>query len=188
MGRRFILLDRDGTLIEDRNYLSDPEGVILLPGVAEGLRRLRALGCGLIVITNQSGVGRGLFSVADVERVHHRLRELLRREGVELDGIFFCPHAPTAQCLCRKPQPLLAEMAARHHNFSLREAVVMGDKDSDIELGQRIGARTILVRTGYGRKVEAESALHPDAIVDDLSEAACCVARWIQQDKGSCGP
>ena len=92
--RRFVLLDRDGTIIADRHYLSDPAGVALLPGAAAGLRQLRQLGLGLAVITNQSGVGRGYFTAEQVDQVHRRMARLLEDEKVFLDGIYFCPHAP----------------------------------------------------------------------------------------------
>ena len=177
--RGYILLDRDGTIIHERHYLSDPAGVELLPNAAAGLARMSALGYGLIVVTNQSGIGRGLFSATALAQVHARMSELLLAEGVVLDAVYVCPHHPDDHCTCRKPLPGLAEQAARDFSLSLSlsaapgttaardsdprprldrghnanppvDLIVIGDKPADIGLGQSIGATTMLVRTGYG--------------------------------------
>ena len=110
--RRFVVLDRDGTIIEEREYLSEPEQVKLIPGVAAALRELRQMGFGLVVITNQSGVGRGIFDQAQLERVHQRLEELFQAEGIHLDGLYVCPHTPDDDCACRKPKLGLLQEAA----------------------------------------------------------------------------
>lgn len=175
MMRRYALLDRDGTIIEERRYLSDPAGVTLLPGAAEGMRLLREAGFGLAVLTNQSGIGRGYYTEEDMHRVHARMRELLEAERVFLDGIYFCPHAPQAGCSCRKPEPGLAEQAARELGFSLRDAYVLGDKPADVDLAARCGAVGVLVRTGYG--AQAEQGTTARYVADDLADAA----RWIRR-------
>jgi D-glycero-D-manno-heptose 1,7-bisphosphate phosphatase len=172
MTRRFVVLDRDGTIIAERHYLSDPAQVELLPGAAEGLHRMAALGLGLIVVTNQSGVARGYFDLARVDEVHQRLRALLAAEQVALDGIYVCPHGPDAECPCRKPRPGLLLEAAAKFGFDPRACFVIGDKPCDIELGQAVGATTILVRTGYGAQYESAGTLQADHIVDDLRAAA----------------
>jgi len=173
---RAALLDRDGTINVEREYLCDPADVELLPNAATGLRRLRALGYGLIVISNQSGVARGYFTMADVAAVNARLTALLREGGVTLDGIYVCPHAPDAGCACRKPAPGLIQQAAREHGFDARASVMIGDKAIDIETGRRIGARTVLVRTGYGREFEARGDVRADHVADDLLDAANILA------------
>ena len=180
MKRRFVLLDRDGTLIAERHYLADPARVELLPGAAEGLRLLRAMDLGLAVVTNQSGIGRGYFDEACLERVHHSLQCLLENEGVALDGIYFCPHVPGAGCRCRKPAPGLVEQAARELDFAPQSSFVLGDKVCDIELGNRLGATTFLVRTGYGAQVEAEGAVEPSFIVDDVLAAVPYIKQQLQ--------
>ena len=109
---RYVVLDRDGTIIGEREYLSEPEQVALLPGVGAALRELQQMGFGLVVITNQSGVGRGIFDQAQLERVLERLRELLEKEGVHLDGLYVCPHKPDDDCACRKPRLGLLQKAA----------------------------------------------------------------------------
>jgi len=177
--RRFVLLDRDGTIIVERNYLSDPDGVELLPGTASGLRKLAALGLGLVVVSNQSGVGRGYFGAPEVEAVNQRMRDLLRAEGVELDAIYYCPHAPADACPCRKPKPGLIERAAREHGFVPREAFVIGDQPCDVELARGVGATAVLVRTGYGAGVERKEGCAPDLVADDLEAAARAIGRLL---------
>lgn len=170
--RRFILLDRDGTVIVERNYLSDPAGVELARGAAAGLRRLAAAGFGLALITNQAGIARGYFDLDTLNRVHQRLIELLAAESVRLDGIYYCPHGPDDGCDCRKPRTGMVKQAARELGFDPQEAIMIGDNVGDIELGRRVGATTILVRTGYGATLESEGTVKPDFIRDDLGDAA----------------
>ena len=179
--RRFAILDRDGTLVVERHYLADPEQVELLPGAAGGLRQLAGMGLGLVVVTNQSGIGRGLFGLAQMQSVHERLRELLKAEGVSLDGIYYCPHLPEDGCECRKPRPGLLNRAASELGFRAAESFVIGDKRCDIELGQSVGATTVLVRTGYGAEIEAEGEVQADHVVDDLIQAAVVIGRLVER-------
>lgn len=158
-------LDRDGTIVVDKHYLSDPGELELLPNALEGLRALRDLGARLVVVTNQSGVGRGYFPAEAVERIHERLRELLAEGGVELDGIYVCPHAPDDGCDCRKPATALFERAAEDLGLVLGESFVLGDKAADVEAGRRIGATSILI--GPGEETDA-----PDPLAADLLAAA----------------
>ncbi|MCS6863133.1 MAG: HAD family hydrolase, partial [Abditibacteriales bacterium] len=157
-------------VIVERHYLSDPEQVELLPGAAEGLRQLRAMGLGLVVLTNQSAIGRGYLDATRLGQIHQRLQELLAAEGVQLDGIYFCPHLPEDNCACRKPRTGLMERAAKAWGFDPTAAFVIGDKPCDIELGRSVGATTFLVRTGYG--AQHEGAAPADYVVDGLEEAA----------------
>jgi D-glycero-D-manno-heptose 1,7-bisphosphate phosphatase len=181
--RRFIVLDRDGTIIEEREYLSQPEQVTLITGAGAALRELQQMGFGLVVITNQSGVGRGIFDQADLERVHERLRELLEREGVQLDGLYVCPHNPDDDCDCRKPKLGLLQKAAKDLGFTLESSIVIGDKAGDIEMGHRAGALTFLVRTGYGAQVAADSIVAPDYAVDSLP-ATVQIIRRVSSNQG----
>ncbi len=173
--RRLVALDRDGTLIEERPYLSDPRLVTLLPGTAEGLRALQRQGFALALVSNQSGVGRGFFGLEAVQRVNERLNELLAQAGVSLDGVYVCPHAPWAGCDCRKPGTGLLARAAGDLGISLGGAFVVGDKPCDITMGRRAGATTLLVRTGWGRDSEGRAEVQPHYIVDDLSAAASTI-------------
>jgi len=182
--RRFVLLDRDGTLIVERNYLSDPDQVELIPGAAPGLRRLAARGLGLVVVTNQSGIGRGLFDEAKLVEIHQRLIEALRAEQVDLDAIYFCPHRPDDACGCRKPRPALALRAAAELGFEPARAFVVGDMASDVALGRAIGATTLLVRTGHGAATLARGEARADYVVDDLQAAAERIETLLERDDG----
>lgn len=156
-----VFLDRDGTINEEVGYLDGPEKLKLLPGAAEAIRLVNASGMKAVVVTNQSGVARGIFDEVVVGAAHARLRELLLLEGGFLDGIYFCPHHPTEgrgryllSCDCRKPAPGLLLQAAAELNLDPAGSYMVGDTLKDIEAGERVGARGVLVRTGYG----AESA------------------------------
>lgn len=185
--RRFVLLDRDGTINAERCYLTDPCQLELLPSAAAGLRKLAELGLGLIVVTNQSAVGRGLLDEETLLRIHRQLQDMLLAEGVHLDGIYYCPHLPEAGCACRKPSTGLALRAAGDHNFDPRECIVVGDKPCDLLLGRAIGAATILVRTGYGLQTEVAGRMHADAVANHLLDAASIVAAWLASEIGERG-
>ncbi|NLF19240.1 MAG: HAD family hydrolase [Lentisphaerae bacterium] len=172
-------LDRDDTLIADRHYLSDPDGVELLPGAAAGLAALRRLGYRLVVVTNQSGVGRGYFTLEDVEAVHRRLTELLAAAGVSLDGIYLCPHVPEDRCDCRKPATGMVERACADLGLDPRRSAMIGDKASDVELARRCGMAAILIETSPG----AEPDCRPDARVADLTAAAAWLAAHPRPDR-----
>ena len=177
--RRWVVLDRDGTMIEERHYLSDPSHVELISGAAKALRQLQEMGLGLVMITNQSGIGRGYFDAAQLDLIHKRLGQLLEAEGVYLDGVYFCPHMPEDKCLCRKPMTGLLELAGKDLKFEPQACFVIGDKASDIEMGQRVGGATLLVRTGYGAEVDKDGTCTPDYAVSGLSEAARIILRLV---------
>jgi len=165
-----ILIDRDGTLMEDRDYLADPAGVRLFPGVAESIAVANRAGVPIAIVSNQSGIGRGYFTEADLAAVNARLIELLAAAGAHLDGLYHCPHAPEAGCSCRKPAPGMAEQAATDLRLDLTRSLVIGDKRADVELGRAVGATAVLVRTGYGREAEAKGVA-ADQTFDDLATA-----------------
>lgn len=168
---RFVLLDRDGTLIHERHYLARVEDVDLLPATGRGLRLLSQLGLKLAVLTNQSGLGRGYFDENAMKAVHERMTQLLAKEGVSLADVYVCPHTPSDGCNCRKPELGLVHRAVAEWNFDPATCFVIGDKPCDIELGRRLGATTFLVRTGYGSHWEKEGT-QADFIVDDVLAAA----------------
>lgn len=167
-----MLLDRDGTINVEKNYLSSPDQLELLPCAAEGIQMMRQLGLATVVITNQSAIGRGYFDLDRLNRIHQQLGEMLADRGASLDAFYVCPHHPEEQCACRKPLPGLAVKAAGEFGAELTESFVIGDNVSDIEMGRRVGATTILVRTGYGAEVAARALIQPDYVVEDLLEAA----------------
>jgi len=177
--RRFAILDRDGTIIHEKRYLDDPAQVELLPGAAAGLRALSAAGLGLIVITNQSGLGRGYFDRPRLDAIHDRLVELLAAESVSLDAIYVCPHVPDDGCECRKPGVVLLTQAAQEHGFAPGDCLVLGDKACDIEMGRRAGATTFLTRTGYGAELEASGYDAADYVVNDVAEGAEIIAATL---------
>jgi D-glycero-D-manno-heptose 1,7-bisphosphate phosphatase len=179
-----ILLDRDGTIIREVGYLGRPEQVELLPGAVEGMRRLRAAGYLLVVLTNQAGVARGYYDEEAVHAVHERLREMLDEQGVQWDAIYYCPHHPEGQgnyrraCPNRKPGTGMYEQAARDLGLDLAQSVVVGDKVTDLVPGIELGCRTVMVRTGHGQALidAGETEGVPiDHVADDLLAAA----EWI---------
>lgn len=178
-GRRAIFLDRDGTIIVDSGYLCDPAGVELLPGAVAGLRRMQALGLALVVVTNQSGIGRGYYDRAAADRVGQRLDDLLAAEGVRLDGVYICPHAPQDGCACRKPRPGLVEQASRELGLEPAASFVIGDKACDIGLGEAVGATTILVTTGSGETTRAAGDCRPDHVATGLDAAAAIIETLV---------
>lgn len=183
-GRPFVALDRDGTLVVERNYLSRAADVELVPGAGEALRSLAAAGFGLVVVTNQSGVGRGYFGLDALEEVNGRLVELLAQEGARLDGIYACPHAPDDGCGCRKPRGGLLRKAGHELGFEPEKAIVIGDNEGDVGLGNAVGATTILVRTGYGAAVESSGIARPAHTVADLPAAATLVLAGLPRRNG----
>lgn len=172
--RRWVALDRDGTLIVDRPYANDPSGVELLPGAAAGLARLTQLGLGLVVITNQSAIGRGRATLSQVQAVHERLDALLLPRAVRIAGYYLCPHLPGVGCGCRKPAPGLLLRAASDHQFEPRRCFVVGDKPSDVELGRSVGATRFLIQNGLenGGLTPAVGAAH---VAADLLEVAAVI-------------
>lgn len=169
-------LDRDGTIIEDRDYLADPAGVALLGGAAEGLRRLAAHGFRLAVVSNQSGVGSGRITIEQLGQVNDRLRDLLWAEGVTLDGIYCCIHRSDAGCDCRKPAAGLAWQAASELRIAVDRSLVVGDKAADLGLARTLSVPAFLVTTGYGRSTLADHTAPADYVVDGLDHVAriCC--------------
>jgi D-glycero-D-manno-heptose 1,7-bisphosphate phosphatase len=180
--RRFVLLDRDGTLVVEKNYLSRAEDLELLPGALRALRLLHHLGLGLAVVTNQSGLRRGYFDQAALDGIHARLRRLLAEGGVHLTRILVCPHGPEDRCRCRKPEPGLVLDAAAELGFDPAASFVIGDKPCDVELGRRLGATTFLVRTGHGARFEREGTVGADHVVDDVLAAAQVIAARMRNE------
>jgi len=165
MKTRAIFLDRDGTLMDEVNFCRDPRDVRAIPGAAELLAEARAVGWKIIVITNQSGIGRGLITLPEYEAVH---AELLNQLNHQVDGAYFCPDVPPNVTSRRKPEPGMLLEAAGDFDIELKDSVMIGDKNIDVECGRKVGARTFLVRTGYGKATDASAADH---VVEDVSEA-----------------
>lgn len=187
--QRAVFLDRDGTIIQEVNYLNRLQDVELLPRAAVAIARLNQLRIPVILVSNQSGIARGKFNKDFVNKTHHYLQNMLARKGAHIDDFFFCPHHPEAGmapykmvCNCRKPAPgLLHEAAARHH-LDLAQSYVIGDKLIDVELALRVGGKGILVETGHGIKEKKKidnSKISPNFIAADLYNAV----NWILKER-----
>jgi D-glycero-D-manno-heptose 1,7-bisphosphate phosphatase len=176
--KKAVFLDRDGTINVEKHYLIEPDEFEFVPGVPTALKRLQDAGFLLIVVTNQSGVARGYFDMAAVERLHSHMQQLLSQNGVRLSGIYCCPHHPTAgvgeyltDCNCRKGKPGMLQQAARELEIDLQSSFMIGDKEADFLAGLAAGCTSYLVRTGYGEKWKASAKEHGVHIVSDLSAA-----------------
>jgi D-glycero-D-manno-heptose 1,7-bisphosphate phosphatase len=167
---RVVILDRDGTIVRNRHYLSDPAALEFLPGAADGLRALHEQSFRLVVITNQSGVGRGFFSLEQLQAMNVRLMQMVEDIGARIERIYFCKHRPDENCACRKPGTMLLLQAATELMFDPARAVVIGDNPSDIEFGHRVGALTMLIAAQ--EHPDANPSRRPDHVVRDLRDAA----------------
>jgi D-glycero-D-manno-heptose 1,7-bisphosphate phosphatase len=179
---RAVFLDRDGVLIEDRHYLHRVEDVVFTPGGCAGLQRLAAAGFELFIVTNQSGVGRGYFTMADVEKVHAHLLAEFQRHGFSIRKIYVATEAPDQPSRGRKPSPRFLFAARDEFGLDLAKSFMVGDKLIDLECGWNAGLqKSILVRTGYGPETERQhaAAITRAAVVDDLAAAA----DWILEQK-----
>jgi D-glycero-D-manno-heptose 1,7-bisphosphate phosphatase len=180
--RPAVFLDRDGTIIEDRGYLRDPDGMRLLPGAGPAIHRLNASDLAVVVVTNQSGISRGLLSLDDYRETERRLVQLLAAEDARLDGQYFCPHLPelTGPCECRKPGPLLYRQAAERLNLDLGQSWWVGDRVRDLLPAKSFKARGILVLTGAG---ESEVEQAHDAGFMTAADLATAVEQIIRNTR-----
>lgn len=179
--KRAVFLDRDGTIIHEVSYLHREQDVTLVEGVAAALKKLKKAGYLIFIVTNQSGVGRGYYTTEDVQRVHRYILGLLSKDGAAVDGVYVCPHHPEERCNCRKPSPKMLFDAATQFDLKLADSFMIGDRVSDLEAGHRAGARSILVRTGYGDETVKEigDALPADHVAKDLPAAI----NWLLKAK-----
>jgi D-glycero-D-manno-heptose 1,7-bisphosphate phosphatase len=182
MRKRIVFLDRDGTINVEQSYLSSVEGMRLLPGAAEGIRLLNELRCPVVIVSNQTVVGRGNCSLETLQAINRRMLELLAEQGAVVNEIYYCTHLPDEGCACRKPNTGLLENAARVFGAELHDSFLVGDKCSDIQAGLNAGSITILVRTGYGLNEELAGRCTPHFIVDDLRTAAEQISGMLQRD------
>ena len=179
--RPAVFLDRDGTIAEEVGYLNHVSRFRMFPFVAAAIHRLNEVGLPVIVVTNQSGVGRGYFPESLVHSVNELMTQQLAKEAAKIDAIYYCPHTSSENCNCRKPKTGMLDRAAREHALDLQRSYVVGDRHGDMELARNARTRSILVRTGYG---EGELAWHsakwpvqPDFVAEDLAQAADWILR-----------
>ncbi len=188
---RAVFIDRDGTLSEEIGYVNHVSRFRLLPRSAEAIKKLNDAGVAAVIITNQAGVARGYFPEERILEVHKRMEELLAEGDAKLDGIYYCPHHPSAgeppyraDCDCRKPKPGLLLRAAKELDLDIESSYMIGDKFSDVELAHNAGCKGILTLTGYGRGEweynREEAGVTPDFVAEDLLEAV----EWILKDLG----
>jgi D-glycero-D-manno-heptose 1,7-bisphosphate phosphatase len=179
-----VFLDRDGTISEEVGYLNDASHFRMFPFTAAAIRRLNEAQLPVIVITNQSGVGRGFFPESSVHGIHELMRRQLLEAGARVDAIYYCPHSSEHDCECRKPKPGMLAQAAREHGLDLRRSFVVGDRYGDVNAAYNAGARGILVRTGYGETELTSDVktwpVQPDLIAADLRTAVDWILRELK--------
>lgn len=168
-----VFLDRDGTIIKNVPYLNDPERIEFLPYVLEGLKILISNGFNLFIVTNQSGVSRGFIKLKELEEIHKRIKNILKKEGIKIKDIVYCPHLPENNCNCRKPKTGLIEILIKKYKIDLKKSYLIGDKDEDILLAKNMGIKSISVSD----KINVE----PDFIAKNFKEAVL----WIIKDSSS---
>ncbi|MBI4948845.1 MAG: D-glycero-beta-D-manno-heptose 1,7-bisphosphate 7-phosphatase [Deltaproteobacteria bacterium] len=173
-----VFLDRDGTINEDTGYLHKPEELVVINGAAEAIKRLNSASVTVVVVSNQSGVGRGYFTDSDVEAVNDRLVDVIGGDGASIDAIYYCNHHPDEDCVCRKPSTGMLKKASAEHGIDLTNSYVVGDKGSDIELAFNAGAKGVLVLTGKGQDESHKLKRPADFVAEDLMNAVL----WILDD------
>jgi D-glycero-D-manno-heptose 1,7-bisphosphate phosphatase len=172
-GARLVMIDRDGVINEDSGeFIKSVAEWRPIAGSLEAIAALHRAGFAVAVVTNQSGVGRGLYDIATLEKIHEHMRERVRAAGGELAGVYYCPHLPEAGCECRKPKPGMFRALERELGVSVAGAVYIGDRLSDVEAAEAVGARPILVRTGTGAATVALLGSRRVPVFDDLAAAA----------------
>ena len=172
--RRAVFLDRDGTLLNERGYLGDPRNMRFFPSAFGAVASLRRGGFRIVVVTNQSGIGRGFFSERRYREVNRAFLRALRRRGAVVDAVYHCPHRPEAGCRCRKPSPFFLRRAAKRFGIDLRRSYVIGDQARDVRMARAAGATGVLVLTGAGRSARTKI---PRGV--KVSPNALSAARWI---------
>ena len=168
MMHKAVFIDRDGVINKDLGkYVTKPEEFDFIPGAVEALKKLHDSEFKILIITNQGGVGKGIYSEEDVEAIHEKMHNLLAKEGVRIDGVYYCPHHPEEGCDCRKPRLGMVNKAVEDHEIDASRSFFIGDKTSDVKAGKDAGCKTFLVRTGYAGH-DKVCDVEPDFVVSDL--------------------
>ncbi|MFQ5957098.1 MAG: D-glycero-alpha-D-manno-heptose-1,7-bisphosphate 7-phosphatase [Candidatus Brocadiales bacterium] len=180
MSRRAAFIDRDGTIVQGVDYLSSPDELVLLPNAASAIRRFNESGYFTIIVTNQSGIARGYFTEERLAEIHHRLINMLSKEGARIDAVYYCPHlaegtieAYSIDCQCRKPGPEMLLRAAREHDIDLSMSIMIGDTPADVMAGKLAGCKTVFIQT-YGDGFDMP--VSPDYVAKDLMSAVALVS------------
>jgi histidinol-phosphate phosphatase family protein len=177
-----LLLDRDGVVNEECRYLHDPKDLVVIAGVPEAVAALNRRRIPVVIVTNQAGIGRGMYGVDAYHAVNRAIEAVLAQALAHIDAWYFCPHLPDADCLCRKPRPGMLLAAAKDLDLDLGRSVLVGDKVSDLEAARAVGCHTVLVRTGYGRAVEAElGAAQRLHLADTVSDSLLAALPFLEE-------
>ncbi|MBD3379399.1 MAG: HAD-IIIA family hydrolase [Candidatus Omnitrophica bacterium] len=171
---RAVFLDRDGTINEDVGHLSSKEDLVFIPGAIQALKRLGAK-FRLFIVTNQAGIGENYFDERDYREVNEYLHSVLRENSIIVEQTYCCPHTKEENCLCRKPGTFFVEQAVKTYGIDPARSFVVGDHPHDVEMGVKVGAKTVYLLTGHGRKHLNELSVDPDTVENDLYDAA----EWI---------
>lgn len=177
-----VLLDRDGTLIYDRpgHYLTNPLKLKVLKDTPQALKIIKNLGYKLFIVSNQSAIGRGFITEKEAKTINRKLTDFLKRYGIKIDGIYYCPHNPDAGCRCRKPKTLLGKQIIRRHNLNPKLCYMIGDKKTDVLFGYNLGMKTIFVKTGHGRnEIRQYKKIKTDFTAANILSAA----KWIKKNE-----
>ena len=183
MERIGIFLDRDGTISEEVGYVDMVEKFSIYSFSSKAIKRLNDLGVKVIIVTNQAGIAKGLYTEETLHSIHEKMREILKKEGARIDAVYYCPHHPEGKidsyrldCNCRKPKNGLLLKASRELNLNLKDCFIVGDKIRDIKAGNSLGIKSILVLTGYGKEdletINSNDSEKPDFVTENLLEAS----------------
>jgi len=177
-----VFVDRDGTLNQDSGYVTSPDQLVLFPGVPEAIARLNQLGVLVLMVTNQSAIGRGMMTIEDLESIHVRLASLIRPYGASIDGFFSCPHHPHDGCGCRKPERGLIDQAVDRFSLDLSKCYLVGDKRSDLEVAQKVAIPGVLVLTSPYSKGAIQARDEGQVSIEHVAESFAQAVDWIEQD------
>jgi lipopolysaccharide heptosyltransferase II len=183
--QKAIFLDRDGTLIQDKNFISKVEDVEFIPGSIKAVKIFKDMGYKVVIVSNQSGIGRGILTREIVDKINEYMLDQLKKDNLDIDGVYYCPHIPDDNCECRKPNLKMVNQASSRLNLNLKNSWAIGDKLSDVMLGQNMGGKGVLVLTGFGKrelqKIKDKSNIKPDFVVENLLEAAVLIQKDCQK-------
>ena len=177
-----VFLDRDGTLNEDRGYVTSPEQLVIFSGVPEALARLNQLGVKVILVTNQSAIGRGLLTIQDLQHIHQKLEDLLRAHGGRIDQVYVCPHHPDEVCTCRKPHVAMLKQAAERFSLDLSQCFFVGDKCSDLEAANKAGVAGVLVMSSVYGEAAVRARDNGEFPIAHVAQTFVHAVDWIERE------
>ena len=177
-----VFVDRDGTLNDDRGYVTSPEQLVVFPGVPDALARVNHLGAKVILVTNQSAIGRGFMTAEDLQRIHQKLEDLLRVHDGHIDAVYYCPHHPNEDCACRKPNIAMIQQAAKEFSLDLSRCYFVGDKSSDLEAAHRAGVPGVLVMSSNYSSAAVKASDLGQFPIAHKAESFVQAVDWIERD------